>query len=161
MFSERYRKTKIVLILIGLLSLGFYADLKQDQPLLDRYLFAPMSFVGRKVPIHLEPKVIKIGPGRIRLRQLEKEVDIFIPEGFTGVIPDYLSVDDIRPGQYVEAVTIVDPEGDLRLQAIRIAYLRPAKIAVSVIPAVIVIILLILSTRWDRGRVVIKESELK
>ena len=161
MFSDRLRKTKIVLIVCILIGLGVYADLGKKEPLMERYLAAPSDFIGERIPIHHEPTVISAHSGRLRLRQLDREAEILIPEGFDNVIPGYLTIDDIRPGQYVEAITRVDRDGGLRLETIRIAYLRRMKIAVSVIPAAVVMIILFLSVRWEKGRVVIKESELK
>jgi len=158
MFSDRWRKTKIVLIILALLGFGVYADFQKGEPLLERYLDRPSDFIGDQIPIHQEPTVLSIGSGRIRLRQLNREAEVFIPEGFEGVIPAYLNVDDIRPGQYVEAITRVDRDGGLRLETIRIAYLRRLKIAVSIIPAVLVTIILLISCRCEKGRVVIKNN---
>ena len=156
MFSDRYRTTKIIALTVALFLLAFHAHLNRKRSLIPAYRENPPDFIGREIPFHLEPKVVKVAPGRLWLRQLDDQAEIIIPEGFSGVIPDYLTVDDIEPGQYVEAVTVVNRRGDLELKKIRIAYLRRAKIAVSLLPALLVAVILILSVRREKGRLVMK-----
>ncbi|MEA1928150.1 MAG: hypothetical protein U9N73_08070 [Candidatus Auribacterota bacterium] len=157
MFSDRYRKTKIAGLLIVLVLLAWYSDTAHNYLTLSECLKDPALYDGREVPIFLEARVLGVTPDCLRVSQETGTVDIIIPPRFQGMVPSSFTLEDIKPGQSLEAITIFRESGYLELVRLRIAPLRPLKIIVSIFPAIIILILVIMSLRWKKGRLVSKE----
>ena len=157
MFSNRCRIAKIIGLLTILLLLAWYSDAARQPLTLAECLGDPKRFAGSEVPIFLEARVLGVSPECLRIFQLDGPIDIIIPPRFKGMVPPDLTLEDIAPGQSMEALTVFRLPGYLELKKLRIAPLRPLKIIISIIPALIVLIVLATSLRWERGRLVMKE----
>jgi hypothetical protein len=157
MFSERYRKTKILGLIIVLGLLAWYSDTARQPLTLSECLENPELYAGSEVPIFLEARVLGMTPDCLRVSQITGSIDIRIPPEFKGMASSFSSLEDIKPGQSLEAVTLFRFPGYLELKELRIAPLRPLKIIVSIFPAIIVLIILIVSLRLEKGRLVVKE----
>ncbi len=143
MFSDRYRKTKIFGLIIVLGLLAWYSDAARQTLTLSECLENPELYAGREVPIFLEARVLGITPDCLKVSQITGPIDIVIPPRFSGMVSSFASLEDIKPGQSLEAVTLFRLPGYLELKELRIAPLRPLKIIVSIFPAIIVFIILI------------------
>jgi len=157
MFSDRYRKTKIIGLIVILGILAWYSDAAQQPLTLSECLNNPELYEGVEVPVSLEARVMDLTPNRLRVSQITGPVEITIPPRFSGMVSSYSSLDDVKPGQSMEAITVFRLPGYLELKKLRIAPLRPLKIILSIFPAIIVLIILIISIRWENGRLVVKE----
>jgi len=157
MFSNRYRKIKIVGLITALSLMAWYSNYVQQPLTLYKCLDNPERYEGSEVPIFLEARVLGMTPDCLRVSQITGSINITIPPRFTGMVSSFASLDDIKPGQAMEAITVFRLPGYLELKELRIAPLRPLKIIVSIFPAIIVLIILITSLRWENGRLVIKE----
>ncbi len=157
MFSDRYRIAKIIGLVTILLLLAWYADSAQQPLTFSECRENPEEYAGREVPIFLEARVLGVTPDCLRVSQITGTIDIIIPAGFKGMVSSFNSLEDIKPGQSLEAITIFRLPGYLELKELRIAPLRPLKIIVSIFPAIIVLIILLASLRWEKGRLVVKE----
>lgn len=158
MFSDRYRTIKIVGLIAILSLMAWYSDAARQPLTFSECLDNPEHYQGREVPIFLEARVLGITPDYLRVSQITGSIDIFIPHRFKGMVSSFDSLEDIKPGQSLEAVTVFRLPGHLELKELRIAPLRPLKIIVSIIPAIIVLVILITSLRWEKGRLVMKEA---
>lgn len=157
MFSDRFRKIKIIGLIIVLGLLAWYSDTVRQPLTLSKCLDNPEHYEGSEVPIYLEARVLGITPDYLRVTQITGSIEIAIPPRFRGMVSSFASLEDIKPGQSLEAVTVFRLPGYLELKELRIAPLRPLKIIVSIFPAIIVLIILITSIRWENRRLVMKE----
>lgn len=124
---------------------------------LDLCLSDPERFDGTEVPIYMEARVIEVDPGCLRVSQPDGPLNLIIPPRFSGLVPPGATMEEIKPGQSLAAVAVFRRPGYLELKRLRVAPLRQVKIIISIFPAVIVLILLIGSIRWEKGRLVMKE----
>ena len=144
-----------MLLILGLLA--WYSDAAQQPLTLLECLENPERYEGVEVPIFLEARVMDLTPDRLRISQITGPLEITIPPRFNGMVSSYSSLDDVKPGQSLEAITVFRLPGYLELKNLRIAPLRPLKIIFSIFPAIIVLVILIISIRWEKGRLVVKE----
>ncbi len=140
-----------------LILLAWYASASQNILTFSRCLADPEGCNGKEVPIFLEAHVLEITPDLIRISQPDGPLDVVIPPGFDGMVPAGTSLEDVKPGQSLEAVTVFRLPGYLELKAFRSARLRKMKIIISIFPVIVVGILLAVAVRWENGRLVIKE----
>lgn len=152
MFSDRYRLLKIILICIALIGLLFYAYGKRKDLTLARCRTDPVRFAGAEVPLYVDSRLLEIEPDRILVSQPGGDVTVMVPAEKRPV--------KARPGEHIEAITIFRREGYLELKKIRTAPLRKLKIVISIPPLLLLAFLLIKSLRWEKGRLVIKESPI-
>jgi len=157
MFSDHYRKTKIIGLIAVLGILAWYSDAAQQPLTLSECLKNPERYDGVEVPISLEARVMNLTSDRLTVTQMTGPVEITIPPRFNGMVSSYSSLDDVKPGQSLEAITVFRRPGYLELKNLRIAPLRPLKIILSIFPAIIVLVILIISIRWENGRLVVRE----
>ncbi len=148
-----------MLAILGLLA--WYSDTAQQPLTLSECLENPERYEGVEVPIFLEARVMDLTPDRLRISQITGPLEITIPPRFNGMVSSYSSLDDVKPGQSLEAITVFRLPGYLELKNLRIAPLRPLKIIFSIFPAIIVLVILIISIRWEKGRLVVKEVPKK
>ena len=99
MFSDRYRKTKIIGLLVILGLLAWYSDAAQQPLTLLECLENPERYEGVEVPIFLEARVMDLTPDRLRISQITGPLEITIPPRFNGMVSSYSSLDDVKPGQ--------------------------------------------------------------
>ena len=150
MFSDRFRAVKIVSLCFVLVGLCFYAHRARRELTLPLCLADPVQFDGAEVPLYVDARILQIEPGRLLVSQPGGPVTVVLP-------PESPPL-EAYPGEYLEARTVFRREGYLELQQIRTAPLRKLKIAVSVVPIILVAGLLRRSLRWEKGRLVMKED---
>ena len=148
MFSDQHRILKLTLIILTLI--GFSLSVQFGKPGLTyrQCLSDPETFDGKEIPIYIDARIIRIEPTRLIISQPEGPVAVRVPGG-TGWIKG-------KPGDYLEALVVFHREGYLELKAIQTAPLRKIKIAVSILPVLVVAALLIRTVRWEKGRLVMK-----
>lgn len=161
MFSDHYRKIKIIGLIIILGLMAWYSDAGRHTLTLSDCLKDPERYDGSEVPIFMEARIGRITSDHLQVDQITGPVEIFIPAQFKDIIPSSLNLEEIQPGQSMEAITIFRKAGYLELAKLRVAPLRPLKIILSIFPALIVIILLIRSIRYKKGRLVLQQVTKK
>ena len=157
MFSDRYRKSKIAGLIIILVILAWYSSASRQPLTLDICRKNSDRYDGQRVDVFMEARVITFSDGNLTISQPDGPIDIRVPTGFNGMIPEGESMEEIKPGRSLEAATIFRSPGYLELEKIRIATLRPLKIIISILPALVALIVLVVSLRWENGRLVMKE----
>ncbi|MFH1039490.1 MAG: hypothetical protein V1789_12570 [PVC group bacterium] len=157
MFSDRYRIAKIAGLAILLAALAWYADAAQKVLTYSECLSDPERFDGKEVPIFMEARILETTPGSIRISQPDGPLDLLVPPHFQGMVPAGASLEDVKPGQSLEAVAVFRRPRFLELKAFRSAQLRKFKIFVSIFPVVLVAFFLFRTIRWENGRLIIKE----
>ncbi len=159
MFSDRHRILKIVLLAIALAGLIFYARTAKVELTLSQCLTDPGLYDGREVPVGLEAKVVEVRPDRLRISQLGGLIDVKVPPGFDSIVPRGTRLEDLQPGQFVQARTVFHRGGYLELRELRVASLRKIKILVSILPVLLVAVWLARSLRWRKGGLTIIEKK--
>ena len=158
MFSNRYRKIKILGISLLLIFLAWYSNRQNQFLTLADCLRDPAKYDGAEVSSFLEPRVLEVQESYLLLSQPDGPLKIQIPEGFDGVFPEGTKISDLEPGDSLEAITVFHQEGYLELKAIRGAPLRQLKILVSIIPVLLVGFILLRTVRWQKGFLVMRSD---
>jgi hypothetical protein len=159
MFSDRFRAFKIAGIVLFLVFSVWYSNRRNRYLTFAECLRNPERFAGAEVIIYLEPKIIAVTESYLLVSHPDGPMEVRIPEGFDGVVPEGAKLSDLRPGDSLEAVAVFRPPGYLELKAIRGAPLRRFKIALSIIPALVVAVLLFRSVRREGAFLVMKDSD--
>jgi hypothetical protein len=158
MFSDRFRAFKIAGIVLLLVFCAWYSNRQNRYLTFAECLLNPERFAGAEVIIYLEPKIIEVTDSYLLVSHPDGPMEIRVPEGFDGVVPEGAKLSDLKPGNSLEAVAVFRLPGYLELKAIRGAPLRRFKIALSIIPALVVAGFLFRTVRRDGAFLVMKDD---
>jgi len=153
MFSDRYLRLKIVLLLVFVAIACLYSQLSFDELTYQECLDNPARYDGALVPISLDVTLGKIEPERFWVHNQG--------DGFPVEVPGGTAPHNLREGDFFQATAIFHQLGNggyLELDRIRTAPLRRLKIAVSVLPVLLVVVLLARWIRLEKWRLVVRDE---
>jgi hypothetical protein len=128
-------------ILIGsalLVLLCAWANYSCPYPELDEILGNPQKFSGQRVAVFIEAKVV------------ERTEDGFILVQRGHRLRVLTNIKEAPPGEYVAVQGVFQPPAHLQAEAVHFAPGRRWKIAVSVIPVLLLAVLLPMALRFNR-----------
>ncbi|MDZ7360267.1 MAG: hypothetical protein ONB46_06010 [candidate division KSB1 bacterium] len=130
--------SSIVLGLLVLASLCAWAHYSSPYPDLTEILAHPEQFAGKRVGLFIETRVA------------EPTVDGFILTQRGHRLRVHTDIKDVPANEFVAVAGIFEPPDRLHAASVRHAKGRRWKIAVSVIPVLLLVFLLPLALRFDR-----------
>jgi hypothetical protein len=131
--------SKILIGLILLLALCAWAEYSCPYPDLAEILANPEKFSGRRVAVFIEAKVAEHTKSGFILDQHGRRLRV------------HTTIKDSPIGEFVAVAGVFQPPADLQADTIHLGRARRWKIAVSIIPVLVLAVFLPRAIRFDRS----------
>jgi len=131
------RLLRLLCLLVAMALLIWYGKEKNPSITLTMCLAEPEKYHGRLIEVANETIVQQVYNDSFTVRYLGRVVT---------VIGD---TEGVRPGEFLSLIAVFDKSGKLLLQKKHIAIYRRWKIAVSVLPVLLILFLFLRQYRWN------------